>query len=926
MSLLPAETAFIQRLQELAGHTDVNQQPNGAQPSQFSGGGGSAEGSALIAQQRLALISKATALRQKQDQEQHQLRQQQQAALKRNDQDDDEDVFVGRKRIRGKRDPFKAGAKHGQLWFEKPLSQVTEKDAAHIREDFEIQINSHNLTLASAAGSSSRHSNSTLFATPLRCWDELACAYYHHPSSSNGGSSSDRSHDTTNTYRSYLEPIVRTLLAAPGKRGVGGYGFLFPSPIQMQAIPTALAGHDLIGIAETGSGKTLAYVIPAVCHAAARVFAEDTQRQQLILSQPTSPADSLSASSPTSVIAQALQENGPHALVVVPTRELALQVVKHVETFARSLSSQSATAATTNASTSLSHAGTASGSTSGSSSAPLPKSELNTVSNPLLSVLSVSAEQSMRENEADLRRLRPAILVGTLGRLHKLLDHRAVSLNRATVVVIDEADAMLEEKMDEQLVTVLEHCPRQRQTIMFSATFLPELEQIAKRILRQPFQRVRVKYRFPTITQQLEVFPALDKKIAASTPDDPINPTPDTNRHRRHKNNNNSHNNSKGNDSTSTEDADDVDGLFLHPLKVKVLQKIILEQQRLHSSGNAASSAAVVIVFVNSQQTCEVLAHVLNGGTAMTPSASSHHHETAVAIHGGLSSADRRQKVDDFIRSLRSPSSGGAISGGSRTGGGVHTSSQQQQQRLAPQLPVRILVATDVLARGIDIPNVTVVVNFDLPAPWNAPSSSNSVSSTGTEASGASVTPEQCVVKYIHRIGRTGRGGRKGTAISFVVLDEDGNHDDDDDYDDDAFVEMKRFGGDDLSGAGRQKRPRRPSHKVGDDDDDDDGDNDTGVRGELFDDDGEDRSDSSSVSLNNHREGDVASQGSKTRPTQTSVRHQNRVSHQRRHTMNDVLRELVSFLRTCGVDDASLPSVIRHKIIRANNFGVQLRD
>ena len=185
-------------------------------------------------------------------------------------------------------------------------------------------------------------------------------------------------------------------------------GYTVPTPIQRQAIPLVLAGHDLVGVAQTGTGKTLAYLLP---------------------------------------ILQAFKTegDGPHAVVVCPTRELAIQVAGEAERFGKHLGLR----------TVLAYGGTSSGG---------QKSELT--------------------QGCDL-------LVATPGRLLDLLGQGWVSMRRARFLVLDEADRMLDMGFINDVDAIVRRIPMSRQTLLFSATFPQEIKALSERYLMHP-ETVRI--------------------------------------------------------------------------------------------------------------------------------------------------------------------------------------------------------------------------------------------------------------------------------------------------------------------------------------------------------------------------------------------------------------------------------------------------
>jgi ATP-dependent RNA helicase RhlE len=185
-------------------------------------------------------------------------------------------------------------------------------------------------------------------------------------------------------------------------------GYTLPTPIQSQAIPLVLAGHDLVGIAQTGTGKTLAFLIP---------------------------------------ILQAFRPSpeGPFAVVVCPTRELAIQVAGEAERFGKHVGLR----------TVLAYGGTSSG----------------------------HQKQELTQG-CDL-------LVATPGRLLDFLNQTWVSLRRVRFLVLDEADRMLDMGFINDVDAIVRRAPMSRQTLLFSATFPEEIKRLSERYLMHP-ETVRI--------------------------------------------------------------------------------------------------------------------------------------------------------------------------------------------------------------------------------------------------------------------------------------------------------------------------------------------------------------------------------------------------------------------------------------------------
>lgn len=183
--------------------------------------------------------------------------------------------------------------------------------------------------------------------------------------------------------------------------------FTTPTPIQLKAIPLALEGHDILGSAQTGTGKTGAFGIP--------------------------------------LIARLLKDDQAQALVLTPTRELAVQVMASLK-------------------------------------AMLPNPSIGTA-------VLIGGEPMPRQ----LRQLhaRPRLIVGTPGRINDHLQRRSLNLGTVKFLVLDETDRMLDMGFGVQIDRILTHIPKGRQTLLFSATLPPAIIGISAKYLSQP-QRVSV--------------------------------------------------------------------------------------------------------------------------------------------------------------------------------------------------------------------------------------------------------------------------------------------------------------------------------------------------------------------------------------------------------------------------------------------------
>lgn len=324
--------------------------------------------------------------------------------------------------------------------------------------------------------------------------------------------------------------------------------FHTPTPIQHQAIPIAMEGKDLVGIAQTGTGKTLAFGIPML--------------QKLV----------------------GTKEKG---LVVLPTRELALQVDEMLQKIGIAVNLKTAV---------------------------------------------LIGGQSMQPQLKALKR-NPHIIIATPGRLLDHMMQRTVSLTSVTVLVLDEADRMLDMGFQPQIQKILAAVPRERQTMLFSATLPPDIMNIATKAMRTP---IRIEVARPgTAAERVaqEIF------------------------------------------------------VVSREGKGQLLQKVLQEYK------------GSVLVFTQMKFGARRVAAMVR--------ALGH---SSAEIHSNRSLGQRREALEGF-----------------KSG------------------KYRVLVATDIAARGIDVRGIELVVNYDLPS-----------------------TPDD----YVHRIGRTGRAGTEGTAISFALPTE----------------------------------------------------------------------------------------------------------------------------------------------------------
>ena len=320
---------------------------------------------------------------------------------------------------------------------------------------------------------------------------------------------------------------------------VSALKFQSPTPIQSGAVPIALKGVDVIGIAQTGTGKTLAFSLPML--------------ERL---RPTE-----------------------FGLVLAPTRELAMQIEE-----------------------------------------TLHKLGVSTA----LIIGGASINQQVHALRA-----RPQVVVATPGRLIDHMDRRSVNLRHAGIVVLDEADRMLDMGFAPAIRRILAATPPRRQTMMFSATMPPEVRKLSEEFMEDP--------------ETVEVTPA----------------------------------------GTPVERIQQEVTYIPHANKPEALNYLLEEH------------AGTVLVFARTRHGARKVAKALRTAN-----------HSACEIHSDRTMAQRKDALTGF-KSGR----------------------------------YRVMVATDIAARGIDVKEIELVVNYDLPD-----------------------NPED----YVHRIGRTGRAGKTGTAISLV--------------------------------------------------------------------------------------------------------------------------------------------------------------
>lgn len=347
------------------------------------------------------------------------------------------------------------------------------------------------------------------------------------------------------------QPSFHGLGIAPGILEIlARLKYTAPTPIQHQAIPTAIQGKDVVGVAQTGTGKTLAFGIPMI---------------------------------------QRLLHTKSVGLALLPTRELALQVDEELRKVGQSLGLKTAV---------------------------------------------LIGGTAMGPQVAAIRRS-PTIVVATPGRLIDHLEQRTIRLDAVSILVFDEADRMLDMGFLPQINRILNAVPKERQTMLFSATLPHEIMKIASAHMKLP---IRVEIAPPGTTAERvsqEIF------------------------------------------------------IVRREAKIQLLEKILAEYK------------GSTLVFTRTKHGAKrVMRTVREMG------------HSAAELHSNRSLAQRRDALEGF-----------------KSG------------------KYRVLIATDIAARGIDVKGIELVLNYDLPSQSE---------------------------DYVHRIGRTARAGAEGHAISFALPEEQG--------------------------------------------------------------------------------------------------------------------------------------------------------
>ncbi len=359
-----------------------------------------------------------------------------------------------------------------------------------------------------------------------------------------------------NTFEDFKDaktPLNRQLLNA-----IADAGYEAPSPIQKKAIPLALAGHDVLGIAQTGTGKTAAYLLPILMKIK---YAQGT---------------------------------APRALILAPTRELVMQIDAAITELGKY--------------TDLRH-------------------------------VAVFGGLGPKQQIADLQK-GVDIVVATPGRFTDLYLRGEIPTKLLQVLVLDEADKMMDMGFMPQIRRILEVIPTKRQNLLFSATFPDKVEQLSFEFLEDPI-RIEVTPQATTADMVTQIFYELPN----------------------------------------------------FKTKINLLSLLLKDQERF----------ARVIVFTRTKESANNIFKFLER-KVIEP-------EALRVIHANKGQNTRINAMEAF-----------------KEGG------------------VRVLVATDVAARGIDVSEVSHVINFDVPIIYE---------------------------DYVHRIGRTGRANHTGEAITFITIAEE---------------------------------------------------------------------------------------------------------------------------------------------------------
>lgn len=333
------------------------------------------------------------------------------------------------------------------------------------------------------------------------------------------------------------------------KRALKDAGYIDATPIQAEAIPYVLAGYDLIGQSKTGTGKTASYSLPMIEKI-------DNKNKKV------------------------------QAIVLCPTRELAVQVADEIRKFLKYQEG--------------------------------------------IKTVAIYGGQSI-ETQIKILKKGVQIVIGTPGRVMDHMRRKTLKLDQVKMCVLDEADEMLNMGFEEDIETILKDVPKDRQTVLFSATMNKKILSITKKYLNKP-KNVKIKAEELTVNEIEQISISIKEAMKSET--------------------------------------------LMRLIEVYHPQK--------------------AIVFCNTKKRVDDLIEVLK-----------QNHFKAEALHGDIKQSQRER----IMKRMRNGE-------------------------------FQILVATDVVARGIDIQDVEFVLNYDVP---------------------------QEEEYYVHRIGRTGRNGNTGKAFTFVV-------------------------------------------------------------------------------------------------------------------------------------------------------------
>ncbi|KAG5511423.1 hypothetical protein JKF63_07386 [Porcisia hertigi] len=608
-------------------------------------------------------------------------------------------------------------------WTQHPWSAMTSTSWKVFRQQLGITVELVAPTLPSAetSGPSAAQPGSLLKTLPpadtlpaIRCWEEAQLPL-------SLGRCITHAYALPTAVQAQCVPLALLPRPAPPASSADS------ASVTTSAATAAALGMDILAVAETGSGKTAAYLVPLLHHVLCRA--------PKLLGYP----DRISL--------------GPLSLVIVPTRELAEQVTASL----LQLCGQSRAVST--------GSNSEGGQVSQDSIRRWEVDELGvTNSTDSDSATSVAAALAARNHLSELRVVKVVggesrdsqyaalargahCVVGTVGQLQTLLEDRLLSLGNAQFVVMDEADRMIDEQQEERLVSVLERCPQPRQTVMFTATLSAACAAVAKRYLAKPgYYVVRTPYRCASIRQSFELVADTGAPAMDAANDVPTTAAVDARSQKASRRHGHAENGKQQQQQQQQ--------------RQRHLNPMIHAQKFARLVTWLVYGTAPIIIFANEKSTCDALweelraeaeylyaqqeyytiedivgappdglffqEDVMGAQTAASPTKSSasvrHTHPTlanltsVAAVHSELSQSERRSLVSQF----------------------------QRRQRC-------VLLTTDLLARGLDVAGVTLVINYDVP--WSA-----------------SASPSDAVTQYIHRIGRTGRAGSTGVAVTFVTL------------------------------------------------------------------------------------------------------------------------------------------------------------